>query len=113
MRALTESEAQILAKILGGVPGTAPLIEQLGSVRVKDDSTPTYLTLVTRDSVAATGFRDGPLPGRFPVRQGGHLVGEILVWLEDGRLAGLEYAWATPEAPHGMPDAAEVEVDDA
>lgn len=111
MRALTENEAQLLAKILGSVPGAAPLAQQIGSVRVEDDSTATFLTLVTRDAVTAHGFRDGPLPGRFPVRHGGHLVGEILVWLEGGRLAGLEYAWVTSEAPHGMPDATEVDVE--
>lgn len=110
MRALSEHEAQLLAKILGSVPGAEPLSDQIGSAWVEDDSTPTFLTLTTRDAVAVDGFIDGPLPGRFPVRQRGRLVGEILVWLKGGRLTGLEYAWVTPEAPHGMPDATEVEV---
>lgn len=55
--------------------------------------------------------RYGPVPGRFPVQHGGELLGELLVWLRGGRLAGLEYAWVTDTAPTGMPEPEDVFVE--
>lgn len=47
---------------------------------------------------------DGPIPVRaIVVRQGGQLVGELLVWVRDGRLVGLEQAWFTDEPPERWP----------
>ncbi|GEA85975.1 hypothetical protein [Cellulomonas gelida] len=47
---------------------------------------------------------DGPLPVRAAVvRQGGQLVGELLVWVRDGWLVGLEQAWFTDEPPERWP----------
>ena len=52
---------------------------------------------------------DGPLPVRAAVvRQGGQLVGELLVWVRDGRLVGLEQAWFTDEPPERWPSAEEL-----
>lgn len=52
---------------------------------------------------------DGPLPVRaVVVREGGQLVGELLVWVRDGRLVGLEQAWFTDEPPERWPLAEEL-----
>lgn len=110
MRTLTDNEAELLAKILEAVKGATGLLDQISAAQVADDSTPTFLTLSTPETLRVEGFRDGPLPGRFPVTHDGEIVGEILVWLEDGRLAGLEYAWVTDDAPTGMPDPADVDI---
>jgi hypothetical protein len=54
---------------------------------------------------------DGPLPGRTLVRRPNtesnvaDLIGEVLVWISDGHLSGLEYAWYTVETPTAMPNA--------
>lgn len=47
---------------------------------------------------------DGPLDGVFAVRNGeGDWLGEIIVWISKGKVAGLEYAWTTPNPPEGFP----------
>ncbi|WP_250443849.1 hypothetical protein [Actinotalea sp. C106] len=55
------------------------------------------------------GCGDGPLPVRAAVvRQEGQLVGELLVWVRDGRLVGLEQAWFTDEPSERWPSGAEL-----
>jgi len=105
---LTDSETQLLSKVLGSAEGGEPLAQQLGSVQVRDDSVPTSLRLIADDALSTDRFADGPVPGRFPVTHAGELVGEVIVWVKGGRLAGLEYAWLTDVAPSGMPDANDV-----
>jgi hypothetical protein len=52
---------------------------------------------------------NGPLPVRAAVvRAGGQLVGELLVWVRDGRLVGLEQAWFTDEPPERWPSVEEL-----
>jgi hypothetical protein len=111
MRTLTDKEAQLLGRILATIEGTQALAEQIGSVQVTDDSTATFLTLMTPGPVTAAPFPDGPAPGRFPVRHGDQIAGEVIVWLKDGRLAGLEYAWFTDSTPSRMPDPDDVDVE--
>ena len=110
MRRLSDNDARVLRKILRAVPDGAHLLDQIAAARVKDDSTPTFLSLIAPAPLKAAGFKDGPLAGRFPVTNNGTIVGEILVWLEDGRISGLEYAWVSDEAPSGLPVANDVEV---
>ena len=62
---------------------------------------------------AATGPRlnlpDGPLPLRAEVRaQTGQPIGEIIVWISDGRLSALEFAWWTDQPPTQLPPQAHV-----
>lgn len=52
---------------------------------------------------------NGPLPARAAVvRQGGQLVGELIVWVRDGLLVGVEQAWFTDEPPTHWPSAEEL-----
>jgi hypothetical protein len=36
--------------------------------------------------------------------------GELLVWVESGRLTALEYAYVTEDVPDSLPDLEEIEV---
>ncbi|CAM3799388.1 hypothetical protein NOGI109294_13815 [Nocardiopsis gilva] len=48
---------------------------------------------------------EGPLPLTATVASDeGELVGELLLWTENGRLSALEYAWYTDEPPESLPD---------
>jgi hypothetical protein len=63
------------------------------------------------DGVDKAKVPDGPIPGRFPVRgSAGSHTGEILVWVADGRISGLEYAWFTDEPPTRLPDVRAIEI---
>ena len=60
---------------------------------------PTLLDIDVGCSPPAVDVPDGPLPGRLLGTDG-----EILVWIEAGRLNGLEYAWwCDGRAPTSMP----------
>jgi hypothetical protein len=52
------------------------------------------------------------VPGRaFVSSEAGEPLGEILIWVENGYLSALEYAWVTDEAPDGLPSLELVEVE--
>lgn len=110
MRPLTEKEESLLRRIIGAIKGADILRHQVSSVRVRDDSTPTFLQFVVDNGPRAETFTDGPAPGRFAVRQAHDVVGEVLVWVKGGRLSALEYAWVTDAAPEGMPDPEDVDL---
>jgi len=58
---------------------------------------------VVSDAAPAHGV-SSPVPvGASVVNDVGEPVGELLVWLESGLLAGLEYAWFTDEMPLALP----------
>lgn len=40
----------------------------------------------------------------------GRYTGELIVWLTDGRLSPLEYAWVTDSMPHSLPPVEELVV---
>jgi hypothetical protein len=60
---------------------------------------PTLLDLAVRGSPQAPPVRDGPIPVRTLVGTEEALEGEILVWVKDGYLSGLEFAWFTDDPP--------------
>ena len=111
MRTLRDNEIALLVKLTDSVEGGAEFAQQLSHVRVRDDSTPTFLRLQVDDYPGVPGVADGPIPGRFPVVRNGELLGEMMVWVTNGRLAGLEFSWVTDLAPAHMPNADEVQID--
>ncbi|WP_143047127.1 hypothetical protein [Amycolatopsis xylanica] len=53
--------------------------------------------------------RSGPIPVRALVNdESGDLLGEVLVWVNDGKLAALEYAWYGDDMPSSWPDPANI-----
>jgi hypothetical protein len=75
---------------------------------------PTLLDLAVDPSAPVAQVDNGPLPIRALV-VGPHEEprGEVLVWISDGYLSGLEYAWVTDDVPTGMPSADSVHLIDA
>ncbi|MFD0782969.1 hypothetical protein ACFQZ8_03370 [Micromonospora azadirachtae] len=55
------------------------------------------------DFVPRADVDDGLLPVNAHVRgASGDAVGELLLWVKDGALAALEYAWYTDEPPTSL-----------
>ena len=102
MRSLTATEAQLLLKIIASSVFTEGLAAQVANVRVEDGPSPTFLRLVVGGPQDAS-VPDGPLPGNFPVYRDAELVGEVLVWVKNGVLSGLEFAWISDVPPTQMP----------
>jgi hypothetical protein len=111
-RDLTPKERALLTFLLsrGSFPGVRELAAQVEGTRVVGG----LATLLDLDAprTALIAARDnGPIPMRAYVEnQDGDVEGEVLVWVRDGYLSGLEFAWYTNEAPSEMPDPDRVRV---
>ena len=64
---------------------------------------PTMLDVEVPSDISVVDLPDGPTPGRVLVYEREQLVGEVLVWIRDGRLIGLEQAWFTDDPPKSWP----------
>jgi hypothetical protein len=111
-RELTTSEAAILEKVLmsGDFVGAPELQRQIQRARVSG-GLPTLLDLKVDHAAARSPAANGPVPVRAVVRRQANVIGEILVWVEDGFLAGLEFAWVSDEEPVQFPLPSDVRVD--
>jgi hypothetical protein len=112
-RKLTPNERGLLIHLVEGASfeGAQELAEQIDGVRVIG-GTPTFLELVTSRTTPSAPAKDGPVPIRALVDgDNGTVDGEVLVWVTDGRLAGLELAWFTEEPPDAMPEPGRVRLE--
>ncbi|MDX8054644.1 hypothetical protein SK571_35195 [Lentzea sp. BCCO 10_0798] len=103
-RPLAPSERAVLERILAAdFPGATALHAQLDHVRVLKPWYEGAPSLDLSTGGAAADVADGVLPVDAQVHESGELVGEILLWIADGRLSAIEYAWVTDEPPTRLP----------
>lgn len=109
---LTDRVRGLLVAVLqqADFPGSEDLVGQASSVSVAGGPL-TMLELRSSHTAPASAFADGPIPLSMVVaNSAGDLIGELLVWVERGYLAGLEFAWWTEHAPSELPDSNRVRV---
>jgi hypothetical protein len=58
----------------------------------------------------ASGSTDGIFASGAVTDRNGAPIGEIILWVEHGRLSGIEYAWYTDVRPQMLPEPAQIEV---
>jgi hypothetical protein len=105
-RDLTSRERTLLSFLLAAraFPGAQELAAQVEGTRVVGGRA-TLLDLATPKNAPSSARQDGPIPIRaFVQSPDGESLGEILVWVKDGCLAGLEFAWYTDDTPTEMPE---------
>ncbi len=86
-----------------GFAGQPELLAQVDVVTVAGGPI-TMLDLNVPRSAPLSTCPDGPLPTPAFVHDcSGQPVGELLVWVSEGYLAGLEFAWWTDQAPTVLP----------
>ncbi len=69
----------------------------------------TLLELEVDTALPASALPNGPIPVEALVGDSaGEVEGRILIWVSDGYLAGLEFAWFTDVAPHGFPKSKQI-----
>lgn len=92
----------LLSHIVGGLSKEAALLTQVDAVVV----TGGRLTMLDLDTTGAPiEAPDGPLDVRATVLAADETTtGELIVWIRDGRLSALEYAWWTDDPPTVLPD---------
>jgi hypothetical protein len=107
LRDLAPHERETLLRILGAASftGASELHAQVRQTRVVVGDLPSFLDLEVESSALASSFKDGPIPVRVFVGGPGEEEGELLVWVKEGCLSGLEFAWVTDEMPAEMPPA--------
>ncbi|MER5888297.1 hypothetical protein ABT160_31135 [Streptomyces sp. NPDC001941] len=118
-RHLNDAESAVLGKILsvdlpwaGALRAqveTCQVVSQWASDSVSVDIEPTTAT------VPATGVGDGVLHvvGAVRALPGAEMPfeGEILIWVGNGFLAGIEYAWYGEEMPTALPSPERIEIE--
>ena len=53
---------------------------------------------------------NGPFPAHAFVPNSAEYQGEVIIWITDGHVSGLEYAWVSDDPPTRWPRADEMEV---
>jgi hypothetical protein len=110
-RPLTALERDVLEYVLS-TSGTrfAELREQVPKATVVGlwRGSPS-IDLSVDEAARSSELPDGVVPvDAHVVDNSGQYVGELIVWIADGRLTGLEYAWITDTPPEVLPDIATI-----
>ncbi|MEU2038790.1 hypothetical protein [Nocardia niwae] len=113
-RTLTDLETSVVAKLLSSDAADAsaylaqvPFSQVVATWGVGSPS----IDLVVRPSaVRVSGSPDGIFAGGAVTDRNGEPIGEIMLWVENGWLSAIEYAWYTDERPHALPEPGRIEL---
>lgn len=110
-RPISTDETNVVRAVVSaaGVSEGHILLEELDSALVSH-STAWVLDVKVSDSAARADLPDGPFPARAYVPSKAAYRGEIIVWIAQGHLSGLEYAWVSDQPPARWPRPDEMEV---
>lgn len=109
-RRLTTEEAAVIRAVLmqSATPGCDVLIADLDDAVVSNSAQ--WILDIETGGGRRVELPDGPLPGRAYVPSRAAYQGEIILWVTNGHLSGLEYAWVTDRPPTRWPRPDEMEV---
>ncbi|CAM3619014.1 hypothetical protein [Smaragdicoccus niigatensis] len=86
-----------------------PLVDDLVSAQVRN-SADWILDIRGPMSGPRLDAPDGPLEVEVFVTSRADYRGEILIWITDGHLSGIEYAWITDNPPSTWPQPGQIEI---
>lgn len=118
-RPMSPEEAGVIQAIVSaaGIRRGDALIEDLDGALIEDldaalasNSVPWILDVKASGTCEGSDLPDGPFPARAFVPSSAAYQGEIIIWLTDGHVSGLEYAWITDEPPRRWPRPDEMEI---
>jgi hypothetical protein len=110
-RPIAFEEASVIRAIVAatGIRYGAMLLDDLDGALVSN-STPWILDVKVSNTNKGCDLPDGPFPARAFVPNSAAYQGEVIIWLSNGHLSGLEYAWITEEPPTRWPQPGEMQV---
>jgi len=110
-RSISPEESAVVVAIMeaSGLPGGKSLVDELHGALVSPE-TDWIIDIKNPNVVSGADLPDGPFPARAFVPSSAEYQGEVIVWVKDGHLSGLEYAWITDEPPTRWPRPDEMEV---
>lgn len=94
---------QLIAHVTRLIGEASITLQDQAAAAIVATSSATMLDVTVPSDLPTVDMPDGPTPGSALIYEGDHLVGELLVWIRDGRLIALEQAWYTDEAPQSWP----------
>ena len=112
-RAISPAEAAVIVAILSGsnVAGCSGMAVNIDRAQVSAE-TGWILDISNPHNDISTDIPDGPFPGRAFVPNSADYRGEVILWMKDGKICGLEYAWITDEPPTRWPHPEEIQIVD-
>jgi hypothetical protein len=110
-RSISPEVAALITTIIeeSRLPEAHNLLAGLSEASVSPQTT-WVLDIETPASSAATIFADGPFPARAFVPSSAEYQGEVIIWISEGRVSGIEYAWVTDTMPTRWPRPDETEI---
>jgi hypothetical protein len=110
-RAMSSEEAGVIRSILSRAElrGSGPLIADLDGALVANETT-WILDVKVSNSDQGADLPDGPFPAQAFVPSSAEYQGEVIIWITDGHLSGLEFAWVSDAPPTRWPRADEMAV---
>ncbi|WP_280294715.1 hypothetical protein [Nocardia abscessus] len=115
---MTDLETSVVTKLLSSnAPGASEYLAQVPYTQVVATwgvGSPSVDLAVRTGAAQASGSSDGIFDGIFAsgavTDRNGSPIGEVILWVENGWLSGIEYAWYTDERPHTLPEPGQIEL---
>lgn len=110
-RPISSEEVALITAIVdvSGLSEGQALIDELDGA-VVSHSAQWILNIQSATNSPGTDLPNGPFPVNAYVPNSADYQGEIIIWIKDGHLDGLEYAWVTDEPPTRWPRPEEMEI---
>jgi hypothetical protein len=104
-------ESDVIRSILAraDIHGSDPLIADLEGALVVNETT-WILDVKVSNRGEGADLPNGPFPAQAFVPNSAEYQGEVIIWITDGHVSGLEYAWVSDNPPTRWPRADEMEV---
>jgi hypothetical protein len=109
-RPMSPDEADVIREILSRTDGHGePLIADLDGALVANETT-WILEVTVSNNDEGADLPNGPFPAHASVPNSAEYQGEVIIWITDGHISGLEYAWVSDDPPTRWPRTDEIEV---
>jgi hypothetical protein len=110
-RAMSSEEAAVIRSILSqaDIRLSGPRTADLDGALVANETT-WILDVKVSNHDEGADLPNRPFPAQAFVPNSAEYQGEVIIWITDGHLSGLEYAWVRDDPPTRWPQADEMEV---
>jgi hypothetical protein len=110
-RPMLPEEAAVIRSILSqaDIRGSGELIADLDGALVANETT-WILDVKVSNNDEGADLPNGAFPTHAFVPNRAEYQGEVIIWITDGHVSGLEYAWVSDVPPTRWPQADEMEV---
>src|SRR6476660_8541302 len=110
-RPISSEEATVIRSILSqaDIRHSDRLIADLDGALVANETT-WILDVKVSNNDEGVELPNGPFPAQAFVPNSAEYQGEVIIWISDGHLSGLEYAWVSDDPPTRWPRPDEMEV---